>query len=38
MAGESDIYAQSEIVLKVRAPSSGQLAKLSKGAVLVGLL
>ena len=33
-----DIYTQSEIVLKVRAPSADELAKLNKGAVLVGLL
>jgi NAD(P) transhydrogenase subunit alpha len=38
LASASDIYAQSEIVLKVRAPSAEELAKLNKGTVLVGLL
>lgn len=38
MVSASDIYAQSEIVLKVRAPSADELAKLNKGTVLVGLL
>ncbi len=38
MASAADIYAQSEIVLKVRAPSADELAKLNKGTVLVGLL
>jgi NAD(P) transhydrogenase subunit alpha len=38
LASASDIYAQSEIVLKVRAPNSEELAKLNKGTVLVGLL
>jgi NAD(P) transhydrogenase subunit alpha len=38
LAGEADIYAQVEIVLKVRAPSADKLAKLNKGVVLVGLL
>jgi NAD(P) transhydrogenase subunit alpha len=38
MVSAADIYAQSEIVLKVRAPSADELAKLNKGTVLVGLL
>jgi NAD(P) transhydrogenase subunit alpha len=38
MASAADIYAQSEIVLKVRAPSADELAKLNKGTVLIGLL
>ena len=38
LVGASDIYAQSEIVLKVRAPSAEELANLNKGTVLVGLL
>jgi NAD(P) transhydrogenase subunit alpha len=38
MASAADVYAQSEIVLKVRAPSADELAKLNKGTVLVGLL
>jgi H+-translocating NAD(P) transhydrogenase subunit alpha len=38
MASAADIYAQSEIVLKVRAPGTDELAKLNKGTVLVGLL
>jgi H+-translocating NAD(P) transhydrogenase subunit alpha len=38
MASTADIYSQSEIVLKVRAPNTDELAKLNKGTVLVGLL
>jgi H+-translocating NAD(P) transhydrogenase subunit alpha len=38
LVSADDIYAQSEIVLKVRAPSSDELAKMNKGTVLVGLL
>ena len=38
LAGVADIYAQAEIILKVRAPDAGELAQLNKGAVLVGLL
>ncbi len=38
LANEADIYAHAEILLKVRAPSADELAKLNKGAVLVGLL
>jgi NAD(P) transhydrogenase subunit alpha len=38
LVSADDIYAQSEIVLKVRAPAADELAKLNKGAVLVGLL
>ena len=38
LASASDIFAQSEIVLKVRAPGAEELAKLNKGTVLVGLL
>jgi NAD(P) transhydrogenase subunit alpha len=38
LMSDADIYAQSEIVLKVRAPSAEELSKLNKGAVLIGLL
>jgi len=38
LVSAADIYAQSEIVLKVRAPGADELAKLNKGTVLVGLL
>jgi proton-translocating NAD(P)+ transhydrogenase subunit alpha len=38
LVSASDIYSQSEIVLKVRAPSADELSKLNKGTVLVGLL
>ena len=38
MVSASDIYAHSEIVLKVRAPSADELGKMNKGVVLVGLL
>jgi NAD(P) transhydrogenase subunit alpha len=34
----ADLYAQSEIVLKVRGPDSAELAMIRKDAVLVGLL
>ncbi|ADE11629.1 Re/Si-specific NAD(P)(+) transhydrogenase subunit alpha [Sideroxydans lithotrophicus] len=38
LVGAADIYSQSEIVLKVRAPSADELAKMNKGTVLIGLL
>jgi len=38
MVSAADIYAQAEILLKVRPPSADELSKLNKGAVLVGLL
>lgn len=38
LVGAADIYTQSEIVLKVRAPGADELAQLNKEAVLVGLL
>ena len=34
----ADIYSQSDIVLKVRAPTSAELPLLRRGSVLVGLL
>lgn len=34
----ADLYAQSELVLKVRAPESHEVALLQPGAILVGLL
>lgn len=34
----ADVYAQSEIVLKVRGPDAGELAQLRTGQVLIGLL
>lgn len=34
----AEIYARSEIVFKVRAPSAAELAQMNKGCVLVGLL
>ena len=34
----ADIYAQSDIVLKVRGPEAGELPLLRQGSVLVGLL
>jgi H+-translocating NAD(P) transhydrogenase subunit alpha len=33
-----DVYSQAEILLKVRAPADGELARLRSGQVLVGLL
>jgi NAD(P) transhydrogenase subunit alpha len=34
----ADVYAQSEIVLKVRAPEASELGSLRRGAILIGLL
>jgi NAD(P) transhydrogenase subunit alpha len=34
----AEVYAQAEIVLKVRAPEASELAALKRGAILVGLL
>lgn len=33
-----ELYANADIVLKVRGPSAGELAHLKKGAILIGLL
>ena len=33
-----DVYAQSDIVLKVRAPADGELAQMRSGQILIGLL
>jgi NAD(P) transhydrogenase subunit alpha len=38
VASAADLYAQSEIVLKVRAPEAGELASLKRGSILIGLL
>lgn len=38
VADAADLYAQSEIVLKVRGPDSAELAMIRKDTVLVGLL
>lgn len=38
VASAADLYAQSEIVLKVRGPAPEELAMMRKDAVLVGLL
>lgn len=34
----ADVYAQAEIVLKVRGPDAGELAQLRSGQLLIGLL
>jgi NAD(P) transhydrogenase subunit alpha len=34
----ADVYAQSDIVLKVRGPEAGELASLRRGSILIGLL
>jgi len=34
----TDVYAQSDIVLKVRAPADGELAQMRSGQILIGLL
>jgi len=38
VAAAADVYSQSEIVLKVRAPVDGELAQLRSGQLLIGLL
>jgi len=38
VASAADLYAQSDIVLKVRAPEAGELASLKRGSILIGLL
>jgi NAD(P) transhydrogenase subunit alpha len=37
-AAAADVYAQSDIVLKVRGPDASELAALKRGSILVGLL
>jgi NAD(P) transhydrogenase subunit alpha len=34
----ADVYAQSEVVLKVRSPEASELGSLKRGAILIGLL
>ncbi|HSD53749.1 MAG TPA: Re/Si-specific NAD(P)(+) transhydrogenase subunit alpha [Burkholderiales bacterium] len=34
----ADVYAQSDIVLKVRGPEASELASLKRGSILIGLL
>lgn len=38
VAGAAELYGQSQIVLKVRGPESGELSMMRKDAVLLGLL
>jgi NAD(P) transhydrogenase subunit alpha len=38
LAAAADVYAQAEIVLKVKAPTAPELAQFKKGAALIGLL
>ena len=38
VASAAELYAQSDIVLKVRAPEAGELASLKRGSILIGLL
>ena len=38
VANAAELYAQSDIVLKVRAPEAAELAQMRAGAILVGLL
>lgn len=38
LVGAADVYAESEIILKVRAPSADELAQCKSGTVLIGLL
>jgi H+-translocating NAD(P) transhydrogenase subunit alpha len=38
VAAAADVYAQADIVLKVRGPDAGELAQLKSGQTLIGLL
>ena len=38
VAAATDVYSQSDIVLKVRAPVDGELAQMRSGQILIGLL
>jgi NAD(P) transhydrogenase subunit alpha len=38
LTGAPDIFAQSEIILKVKAPTEGELAQMKPGMALIGLL
>ena len=38
LVSAADLYAQAEIILKVRAPTTDELAKISANKVLIGLL
>lgn len=38
LVGAAEVYRQAEIVMKVRAPSSDELAQMKAGTVLIGLL
>ncbi|MBI5918623.1 MAG: Re/Si-specific NAD(P)(+) transhydrogenase subunit alpha [Nitrosomonadales bacterium] len=38
LVGLADLYAQAEIVLKVKAPNDAELAQLNAGTALIGLL
>ena len=38
VAGAGEVYAQADIVLKVRGPDAGELAQLKSGQSLIGLL
>ncbi len=38
IASAADVYAQADIVLKVRGPDTGELAQLKSGQTLIGLL
>ncbi|HEY5994132.1 MAG TPA: Re/Si-specific NAD(P)(+) transhydrogenase subunit alpha [Gallionellaceae bacterium] len=38
LVGAAEVYAQAEIVLKVKAPTAAELAQIKKGTVLIGLL
>jgi NAD(P) transhydrogenase subunit alpha len=38
VASASEIYQQSDIILKVRGPENGELAQIRSGSILIGLL
>lgn len=38
LASAGEVYAQAEIILKVKAPTEAELAQVKKGAALIGLL
>ena len=38
LASAAELYAQAEIILKVKAPTEAELAQIKKGTALIGLL
>src|SRR5271169_6322741 len=38
LSSAADLYAQAEMILKVKAPTEGELAQMKAGTALIGLL